>query len=219
MPYAADLVLAASESRSRALSVSERTQVLILSALDIFQDRRNFEPISDADWDEIEGSIGNAIQEILEIVSTGDSLIGSIRLRRNSDFSHDGSGNLAISMEGPGLVSESFQHDIDVWDRSNPSRITNTSSDNWIVWVYGLIRFANDGSNGTRRPKLLKNGVVEIAEFNDSTAANSRTYSMGTLTTLEPGEYLELIAYCNTAVTITSDETSPVLSVAVLGIF
>lgn len=172
-----------------------------------------------SELDDFEPLLDTLIEDLYTpIVAGGNGLIGAIRLRRSSNYAHSGSGDEVIPMVAPGSVSESFQHDLAAWDSGNPSRITNTSEDTWVAFVHAQIEFDNDGATGARRPKLLKNGVTEIAQFREDVTASVRSLEAGTLITLAPDDYVQLVAQSNTSVTIISSARSPVLSLSVLGI-
>lgn len=63
---------------STPLLLSERSQSIILAALDWMQKRYAWHDVSDSEWDDIDGSVAHALHEVMEISMADYSPVGMV---------------------------------------------------------------------------------------------------------------------------------------------
>lgn len=66
------------DTPSLPVFISERTQSMLLSALEDMDNRSNWSELDDTTWDDVHEAIANAYAEILELVMSDFSPVGSI---------------------------------------------------------------------------------------------------------------------------------------------
>jgi len=216
MPYETSVILDASTARSRAVLVSERTQVLALSALDIFQRRENFTEMSDEDWDLLFGNIGDAVNELLEIQAGSQAVNNlALRVKRTTEQSIPADGAF---IEWTDTYSpDNYTYNDSGFVLSDSNRQVATPSGAAGLWlVRAAIQFNPSGTARlAMRIETTKSDILAYARAHNS--GNNITLSCSAIVSLTNSQYVKIFVDCANAQDLLSTNELPVLELLRLG--
>lgn len=182
--YSAD-----SDTEDVSLLLSARSQSLILAAMRNLDSRSSWVEVDDATWDEIDAAIGEAYEEIMEVVTMPAGTIGGIRMFSSSNVNVGNPINTWNSVE----FNET---DYDTDDFNHSSAITNyfeVPTGMGGVYVIGAhVLWATNASTTQRLSRIIKN-FTELLSFTQGAVASQNIPQIhATSALLEEGDIIQL---------------------------
>lgn len=196
-------IVSANGTLDSPVLLSERTQLLLITAIDYISSRYAWDDMSDSEWDDLFGYIGAAQSQVLTISeSSGAMGIEKKYVERSTDFVISGSqSDVAIAW------------DTGDYDATNNSRVYVENSGLFII--SGSVDIYS--ANANRATLLIrKNGTVDLGGSWFAPAVN-QSYPFTVSVNLVQGDYIELTVTTNGTLEINVDDWTPKMSL--LGIY
>ena len=194
MTFDASFVTDLDDTVERVVLLSEQTQQIILMAIDSLNYRSAWDEMSDSEWDDLYGRIGDALTQTLLEQSGGASVnVETKDVSLSSGFVISGS-----------QTSYPVDWDTGDYDATDNSKVYVENDGRFILTLN--VDFDSASSN-RGEPEIWVNGSL-YAKLIQSSAAN-RSYSLSTTIELSSGDYVQLKVSTNGTVTVAvSDYTT-----------
>lgn len=197
MTFPFDDVMLASGSLDRPVLLSERSQLIAIKALQVAENRMNWDEITDTDWDTLEDYVADALTEILTIQDVPEMTITNLGLQRTSNVSISTFPYVVAFQTGSG------------YDSGNPTRLTPGEGD---VIVQANIQITS-GSATSGYIEIRKNigiGTVVLARDNLAASTNN-VINIAAIDTADSDDFYELVIQSSVPITIQTGVFFPKL--------